>query len=103
MLIQFPLTVNDVLFCEREPFVLMVRVPLTTRFLESVRIVVTTPPIVNDLQFEVLEIVGWLIPVKLASPMIASAEDVGTPAVQLLAVDQLVLVVPFQLVWAIVN
>jgi hypothetical protein len=43
--------------------------------------------------------VGWLGPVKLASPMMASTLDVGTPLDQLLAVFQAVLVTPFQLVW----
>jgi len=58
------------------------------------------PPTVSDLQVAVADIVGWLTPVKLASPIIASTVDVGTPAVQFDAVPQAVLVVPFQLVWA---
>ena len=41
-----------------------------------------------------------MAPVKFASPIIASVVEVGTPAVQLVAVAQLVLVVPFQLVCA---
>mgnify|MGYP003449665421 CR=1 FL=1 len=56
------------------------------------------PPRVNDLQLAVLEIVGWLVPVKLASPIMASIAAVGIPAVQLLEFVQLVLVVPLQLV-----
>jgi hypothetical protein len=61
------------------------------------------PPIVRDLQVAEFEIVGWLTPVKLASPIMASTVAVGTPAVQLLALLQLVLTVPFQLVWAILS
>src|SRR6185436_13091154 len=38
--------------------------------------------------------------VKLTSPMTASRLAVGTPPVQLAALLQAVLVVPFQLVWA---
>ncbi len=73
----------------------------TVVFLFTVKVVATVPPMVSDLQTDVEEIVGWLIPVKFASPIIASVVDDGTPAVQLLAVDQLVLVVPFQLVCAV--
>ena len=49
--------------------------------------------------FEVIE--GWFAPVKFASPMMASTVAVGTPAVQLAAWLQEVLVVPRQeVVWA---
>ena len=44
-----------------------------------------------------------MVPVKLASPTIASTDADGMPFVQLLEVDHEVLVVPFQLVWALVN
>lgn len=41
------------------------------------------------------------MPVKLASPIMASTVEVGTPFVQFDALDQTVLVVPVQLVWAV--
>lgn len=39
---------------------------------------------------------GWYEPVKLASPIIASTVDVGTPLVQFELVDHAVDVIPFQ-------
>src|SRR5690242_17668437 len=74
--------------------------PETVVLLLTVRVALTAPPTVRDLQVAVDEMVGWLTPVKLASPIMASTVGVGTPAVQLAAVDQFVLVVPFQLVCA---
>ena len=77
----------------------MIRFPDTVRFLLTDSSDATDPPSVKDLQTAVAPIVGWLPPVKLASPIIASTVEVGTPLLQLDAVAQLVLVVPFQLVW----
>jgi hypothetical protein len=53
------------------------------------------PPITKDLQDAAELTAGWNAPVKLASPTMASVEDVGTPALQLEAVDQALLVIPF--------
>ena len=54
---------------------------------------------VKDLQVAEADITGELATGKLISPMITSTVVEGTPLVQLVAVAQLVLVVPFQLVW----
>jgi hypothetical protein len=56
------------------------------------------PPTVSERQLEVAETDGWKVPVKLASPTIASTVAVGTPLVQLAAVAHAVLEVPRQLV-----
>src|SRR5437899_366682 len=53
-------------------------------------------PTVRDLQVELALRAGWLAPVKFASPMMASVPEVGTPAVQLAALFQSVLVAPAQ-------
>ena len=65
-----------------------------------VRVDAMVPPIVSDRQEAVAVTSGCLLPVKLASPITASTVLDGTPLVQLAAVFQAVLVVPFQLVWA---
>ena len=59
----------------------------------------TAPPIVIELHEDDVLILGWLGPVKFASPMIALAVEVGTPAVQLFLLSHLESMVPFQLVW----
>ena len=59
-------------------------------------------PIVKFLQVEVPFKAGWNTPVKLASPIMASTAEVGTPEVQFEAVVQLVLVTPLhEVVWAL--
>jgi len=87
--------------CESVPLELMVRSPATVKFLLRDNVAAWGPPSVNDLQAEEPEILGWKLPVKLASPTMASVVDAGTPAVQLLALLQEVLEVPFQLVCAV--
>src|SRR2546425_2453849 len=79
----------------------MVRLPDTVKLLSTLSVHTLLPvPIVSDLQAELAERSGWLAPVKLASPIMASTEAVGTPAVQLPAVLQLLLTVPLQEVCA---
>ena len=58
----------------------------------------TAPPIVIELHEDDVLILGWLGPVKFASPMIALVVEVGTPAVQLALLFQRVFTVPVQLV-----
>ena len=70
------------------------------RFLFTVNVADTLPPTVNDRQTDDSLIVGWKEPVKLASPIVASVAEVGTPEVQLEAFSQAVLTVPRQLVCA---
>ena len=68
----------------------------------TVRVEAFVPvPRVSDLQTELAVNVGCLVLVKFASPMMASTEAVGTPAVQLAAMLQSVLAVPFHDVWAV--
>ena len=55
---------------------------------------------VRDLQLAEVVMTGELATGKLISPISTSTVAVGTPLLQLDAVDQLVLVVPCQLVWA---
>ena len=98
LLVQLPVSENVGLGCVIVPLLLMKVCPETVRLRLRVNTDLTIPPTVSDLQEEVELTVGWLAPVKLASPMIASVDEVGTPAVQLVAVVQLVLVVPVQLV-----
>src|SRR6266516_2050962 len=82
----------------------MVTLPDTVSVFPTVSVEVFVPaPRVSDLQTETAVNAGWYVPVKLASPMIASTEAVGTPAVQLAAVAQAVLFVPFQEVCALAD
>jgi hypothetical protein len=76
----------------------MVKVPFIVNVRPTVKVVAFVPPIVRLRQVEVAPIDGWFAPVKFASPKMALVVAVGTPFVQLLAVLQAVLVVPFQLV-----
>lgn len=96
--IQLPVSVNDAAPLLIVPFELIVIFPETVVVLLIVSAAVTAPPRVNDLHTAVADIVGWLTPVKFASPIIASVVAVGTPFVQFVARAQLVLIVPFQLV-----
>ena len=97
--VQLPLSVI-VRFAELArmvPLLPIVTLPDTLMFLATVSVEAILPdPMVSDLQADVLVRVGWLLPVKLASPIIASMVAVGTPAVQLEAVLQFVLVAPVQ-------
>ena len=80
----------------------MVTFPETVIPLEIVRVETFVPvPSVSERQTEVELLLGWFAPVKLASPMMASRLAVGTPAVQLAKVPQVVLDVPFHEVCAI--
>lgn len=81
-MIQFPFIVKADFCWITVPLPLIVKFPLTTRFLERVIVVATAPPIVIELQEEDAFTVGWLEPVKLASPIIAFIVEVGIPAVQ---------------------
>ena len=84
--------------CDILPFELMMTLPLTTRFLDGVKVVAFTPPMVMLLHAEETLTLGWLTPVKLASPRVTFVVEMGTPAVQLPATFQLVLTSPVQLV-----
>ena len=79
------------------PLLPIVMFPQTFKFFVIERDEVIVPfPMVSVLQAALVPVkIGWNAPVKLASPMMASIVDVGTPAVQFEAVCQLVLVVPF--------
>src|SRR5262249_16786547 len=69
----------------------------TVRPFTTVRLQTFVPvPIVKDLQLAGVEFVGWLAPVKLASPMITSVVLVGTPFVQFDALFHNEEFVPFQ-------
>ena len=81
------------------PLLFTVRLPVIVSALLMVRVDVTVPPMVSDLHDAVAVTSGCLLPVKLASPITASTVLDGTPLVQLAAVFQAVLFVPFQLVW----
>ena len=99
-LLQLPCTDITLFFgCSKVPLALINTLPLTVRFLFTVNFPVKAPPMVNDLQVAEADITGELATGKLISPMITSTVAEGTPLVQLVAVAQLVLVVPFQLVW----
>ena len=98
LLVQLPVSERVDACWLMVPFELMTRFPDTVRFFVSVNVVETEPPTVIDFAADVALIVGWLMPVKFASPSITSVAAVGMPFVQLVAVPQLVLVVPFQLV-----
>jgi len=82
------------------PLELMVIFPETVRVLVIESVAACAPPRVSDLQTAEALIDGWKLPVKLASPIMASVDEVGTPAVQLATSFQEVLDVPFQLVCA---
>ena len=73
--------------------------PDTVNCLETVSVQVMAPvPSVSERQTPEAPLavrLGWFVPVKLASPMMASTVAVGTPAVQFVAVPQVVLLVPF--------
>jgi hypothetical protein len=82
--------------CVTVPFAPMVTFPATLSALFTVRTeTFVAAPMVSDLHEAGELILGWCVPVKLASPMIAGTVDVGTPFVQFPAVPQLVLAVPF--------
>src|SRR5689334_7706770 len=77
----------------------MVRFAPTDSALLCVRMGLPVPaPMVRDLQVPETFTVGWNDPIKFASPMITSVAELGIPAVQLEALFQDVLTVPFQLV-----
>ena len=79
----------------------MMTSPETVRVWSTLRVETLLPvPIVSDLHTELWLRSGWLGPVKLASPMMASTVAVGTPFVQLAALLQSLLTVPFQAVVA---
>ena len=101
-LLHEPLTVMDlVVLWMSVPLAAMVRLLATVRVNFTFNVAAATPPMVSDWQVTALlpARVGWLVPVKFASPMIASSVAVGTPAVQLVAANQLV-PPPIQEVWA---
>jgi hypothetical protein len=98
-LVQEPVIEKEEFPCFRIPSGLISKFPKTVRLLLAVSVVLTVPPMVSDLQELVLSTVGWLGPVKFASPKIASVVAFGTPNVQFEATDHFVLVIPFQLVW----
>lgn len=97
-MIQFPVRLSDTPPCEIVPLAAIVMLPDTVVLLLIVSVEAFVPPMISDLQIAVADIVGWLAPVKLASPIMTSIVDVGTPNVQLLGLLQAVLIVPFQLV-----
>lgn len=76
--------------------------PETVKLVEIVRMEASVPaPSVSERHTAVELMLGWLVPVKLTSPMMASIPAVGTPAVQFAAVLQAVLLVPFHEVCAL--
>ena len=84
------------------PPVVIFKLPETVSGLETVSTAFVLLPIVKDKQLLTLLTVGLTVPVKAKSPIIALTVAVGTPFVQLLAVPQAVVPVPFQLVlWAL--
>lgn len=103
-MLQLPvvLIVKEVVpLCRIVPFVPIVTFPETVNPLDMDNTQFVVPvPIVNDLATAVAVMDGWLVPVKLASPMITSSVAVGIPAVQLVVLAQAVLTVPFQEVCA---
>ena len=100
-LLQLPCTDITLFFgCSKVPLALINTLPLTVRFLFTVNFPVKAPPMVSDLQLAEIVTTGELAAGKLTSPISTSTVAVGTPLLQLDAVDQLVLVVPLQLVWA---
>ena len=97
------MTVKVVPLCVMVPPDVIFKLPETVSGLERVSTAFTLPPIVKEKQLLPLFIVGLTVPVKAASPIIALTVAVGTPFVQLLAVPQAVVPVPFQLVlWALI-
>ncbi len=75
----------------------MVILPATVSPFPTLNVDALEPvPKVSDLHDELDVIDGWFVPVKFASPMIASVVADGTPFVQLEATFHAVLVVPVQ-------
>jgi len=70
------------------------RAPLMVRFSLSVSVDGLELPKESDAMDVATDNVGWLAPVKLASPMVTAVPAPGTPAVQLVPTFQSELVVP---------